>query len=294
MTAALKRGRRVKLPSVGQFADGVAVREAGREPFRLCRKWVDDMVVVSNDEMCAAIKDIFEDTRSIMEAAGALSVAGLKKYVAEQPAAAGDLVALVTGANMNFDRLRHVSERAEIGERREAILGVTIPEKPGSFRRFCRLIGRRAVTEFNYRYADQRQAHIYVGLQIQNDDDIRTLLNRLGDAGYDAYDLTDNEMAKLHVRHMGGGRAPQVDDEMVFRFRFPERPGALLRFLDTLGDNFNISLFHYRNHGADYGRVLCGIQVPAAERKLLKEHLDQVGYEWSDESDNIAYRLFLS
>ncbi len=293
MTAALQRGRRVKLASVGQFADGVAVREAGRETFRLCRKWVDEMIVVSTDEMCAAIKDIFEDTRSIMEAAGALSVAGLKKYVGEGRDPVGDLVAVTTGANMNFDRLRHVSERAEIGERREAILCVTIPEKPGSFRRFCRIIGRRNVTEFNYRYADDRQAHIYVGLQVQNDEDIGALLGKLEESGYAAFDLTDNEMAKLHIRHMVGGRAPQVADEMLFRFQFPERPGALARFLDTLGDRFNISLFHYRNHGADYGRVLCGIQVPSAERKLLSGFLDELGYQWSDESDNVAYRLFL-
>jgi len=293
MTASLARGRRVTLSHVGQFADGVAVRKVGKEPFRICRKCVDEMVVVSTDEICAAIKDIFEDTRSIMEAAGALAVAGLKKYVQSGSTVKGDLIAVTTGANMNFDRLRHVSERAEIGERREAILCVTIPERPGSFRRFCQIIGRRSVTEFNYRYADDVDAHIYVGLQVQDDEDIESMKSKLADQGYATVDLTDNEIAKLHIRHMVGGRAPQVTDEMLFRFQFPERPGALARFLDTLGDRFNISLFHYRNHGADYGRVLCGIQVPARQRKVLVSFLEKLGYEWSDESDNAAYRLFL-
>lgn len=294
MTESLARGRRVNLAHVGQFADGVAVRRVGKEPFRICRQCVDEMVVVSTDEICAAIKDIFEDTRSIMEAAGALAVAGLKKYVMDGANVSGDLVAVTTGANMNFDRLRHVSERAEIGERREAILCVTIPERPGSFRRFCRMIGRRSVTEFNYRYSHSANANIYVGLQVQDDEDIDSLVARLVDGGYPTLDLTDNEIAKLHVRHMVGGRAPQADNEMLFRFQFPERPGALSRFLDTLGDSFNISLFHYRNHGADYGRVLCGIQVPPEQRKLLKTFLEKLGYEWSDESGNPAYRSFLA
>ncbi|GJL81777.1 MAG: L-threonine dehydratase [marine bacterium B5-7] len=293
MTASLKKGRRVTLPHVGQFADGVAVRTVGKETFRICRRCVDDMVVVSTDEMCAAIKDIFEDTRSITEAAGALAVAGLKKYVQSGHSINGDLIAISTGANMNFDRLRHVSERAEIGERREAILCVTIPEKPGSFRAFCRMIGRRSVTEFNYRYADTEKAQIYVGLSVSDDADIDGLVQKLDERGYATVDLTDNELAKEHIRHMVGGRAPRIDDEMLFRFLFPERPGALSKFLDTLGDRFNISLFHYRNHGADYGRVLCGIQVPDESRKLLKTFLDKLGYEYSDESDNVAYRLFL-
>ncbi len=293
MTASLARGRRITLPHVGQFADGVAVRQVGKETFRVCRQCVDEMVVVSIDEICAGIKDIFEDTRSIMEAAGALSVAGLKKYVQGRDRVDGDLVAVTTGANMNFDRLRHVSERAEIGERREAILCVTIPERPGSFRRFCRIIGRRSVTEFNYRYSDNDNANIYVGLQVQDDEDIGALVDKLAGSGYTTLDLTDNEIAKLHVRHMVGGRAPQVDNEMLFRFQFPERPGALSKFLDTLGDAFNISLFHYRNHGADYGRVLCGIQVPAKQRRQLHQYLDQVGYEWTDETGNPAYTAFL-
>ncbi len=293
MTAALARGRRVKLSHAGQFADGVAVRQAGKETFRICRKLVDGMITVSTDEMCAAIKDIFEDTRSIMEAAGALSVAGLKKYVHENKLEGKELVAVTTGANMNFDRLRHVSERAEIGERREAILCVTIPERPGSFRRFCRIIGKRNVTEFNYRFSDEKNAHIFVGVQVQNDDDIETLLDRLRDKGYPTYDFTDNEMAKLHIRHMVGGRAPQVVDEMLFRFRFPERPGALSSFLDKLGGKWNISLFHYRNHGADFGRILCGVQVPPKDRKQLKGFLDELGYHWSDETGNVAYKLFL-
>jgi threonine dehydratase len=293
MTESLARGRRVNLAHVGQFADGVAVKKVGKEPFRICRKCVDDMVLVSTDEICAAIKDIFEDTRSIMEAAGALSVAGLKKYVMQGHAIEGDLVAIATGANMNFDRLRHVSERAEIGERREAILCVTIPERPGSFRRFCRIIGRRSVTEFNYRYADNESANIYVGVQVHDDQDIDALIGKLNQSGYPTADLTDNEIAKVHVRHMVGGRAPSVKDEMLFRFQFPERPGALGKFLDTLGDTFNISLFHYRNHGADYGRILCGIQVPSDQRKLLKSYLDKLGYEWFDESANEAYTLFL-
>ena len=293
MTAALERKRRIKLSEVGQFADGVAVRQAGETTYKMCRELVDEMITVSTDEICAAIKDIFEDTRSIMEAAGALSVAGLKKCVSEKELSDQELIAITTGANMNFDRLRHVSERAEIGERREAILCVTIPERPGSFRKFCRLIGKRNVTEFNYRYADDCDAQIYVGLQVQNETDVESLITKLTDNGYATHDFTDNELAKLHIRHMVGGRAPQVANEMLFRFRFPERPGALSSFLDKLGDNWNISLFHYRNHGADYGRVLCGIQVERKDRGRLAGYLDELGFSWSDESDNVAYRLFL-
>ena len=293
MSRALEKRRRVTLDQVGQFADGVAVRQVGREPFRVCLKCVDDMVTVSNDEMCAAIKDIFEDTRSIMEAAGALAVAGLKRYVDERGVSGRQLVAVTSGANMNFDQLRYVSEQAEIGERREAILCVTIPERPGSFRRFCRLIGRRMITEFNYRYADEREAHIYVGMQVQDANDVERLKEKLAKNGYRAYDFTDDEIAKLHIRHMVGGRAPQVTNEILLRFRLPERPGALSQFLDKLGDAWNISLFHYRNHGAGYGRVLCGIQVDAVERPKLRRFLDELGYPWMDETDNVAYRLFL-
>ncbi|MFT5111185.1 MAG: threonine dehydratase [Parasphingorhabdus sp.] len=294
MTAALAQKRRVRLAHVGQFADGVAVGQAGKEPFRICLESVDDMITVNTDEICAAIKDIFEDTRSIMEAAGALSIAGLKKYVKQNDLDKSNLIAIASGANMNFDRLRHVSERAEIGELREAILSVTIPEKPGSFRRFCRLIGKRNVTEFNYRYAQEGSANIYVGLQIQDRNDIRNVIDKLENTGYATVDLTDNEMAKLHIRHMVGGRATEVTDEMLFRLQFPERPGALSGFLDALGENWNISLFHYRSHGADFGRILCGIQVPRAQRKSIKKLLNSLDYPWSDESDNVAYRLFLS
>ena len=296
MYRSLRAGKRVMLDHVGIFADGVAVRQVGQETFRLAQKFVDEVILVSNDEICAAIKDIFEDTRSIMEPAGALSVAGLKKYIEREHAASKELIAITSGANMNFDRLRHVSERAEIGERREAILAVTIPERPGSFRRFCAIIGNHNITEFNYRHSDPQNAHVFVGLQLQqsNEIDITDVVANLRKSGYETLDMTDNEMAKLHIRHLVGGRAPNAVNEMLYRFEFPERPGALMNFLDKMGHTWNISLFHYRNHGADFGRVLVGIQVPAAEKQDFQKFLQNLGYEYADETGNPAYKLFLS
>lgn len=298
MERSLKAGKRITLDQVGIFADGVAVRTVGQETLRLAQRFVDEMILVSNDEICAAIKDIFEDTRSIMEPAGALAVAGIKKYCEREGAGSAprELVAIASGANMNFDRLRHVSERAEIGERREAILAVTIPERPGSFRAFCAIVGNHNITEFNYRYADPTRAHVFVGIQLQQPAsiDVNALLAALRENDYQAVDMTDNEMAKLHIRHLVGGRAPNATDEIVYRFEFPERPGALMDFLNKMGERWNISLFHYRNHGADYGRVLIGIQVPAVEKGAFQAFLEQLGYYYTEETNNPAYRLFLS
>jgi len=291
---ALEKKRRVILKEVGIFADGVAVKQIGKETFRLCRQLVDEVVLVSSDEICAAIKDIFDDTRSIAEPAGALSIAGLKKYVEQNQREGETLVAVDSGANINFDRLRHVAERAELGERKEAVLAVTIPERPGSFKKFCRLLGKRQITEFNYRFADRERAHIFVGLQVCGGEERAQLVGRLTDKGYPVEDLSDNETAKVHVRYMVGGHQQGVENELLYRFRFPERPGALLKFLTHLGRNWNISLFHYRNHGADYGRVLCGIQVPETERKALQQFLDKLGYHYQEETDNPVYKLFLS
>ncbi len=294
MHAALKADERVILDHVGLFADGVAVRQVGEETFRIARECVDEVLLVSTDAICAAIKDIFDDTRSIVEPAGALAVAGLKQYVEREGIQGQTLVAINSGANMNFDRLRHVAERAEVGERREALLAVTISEQPGSFRRFCETVGLRGVTEFNYRYADPTQAHVFAGIQMrEGEDDKDGLIAKLETSGYQVVDMTDNEMAKLHIRYMVGGRAPQVDNERLFRFEFPERPGALLRFLNRMGENWNISLFHYRNHGADYGRVLVGMQVPPEDEERLQNFLGELGYAYLDESSNPAYALFL-
>jgi threonine dehydratase len=295
MFQSLKAGRRVRLDHVGLFADGVAVREVGERAFKIAQAHVDEVVRVSNDEVCAAIKDVFDDTRSVMEPAGALSVAGLKSWAARESVPRDQrVVAILSGANMNFDRLRFVAERAELGEAREAVLGVTIPERPGAFREFCATIGPRVVTEFNYRLSGRDRAHIFVGLRIVSRGDAAELASRLRAKGYDTEDLSDNEVAKLHVRHMVGGRSSDVRDERLYRFEFPERPGALLQFLETLGGRWNISLFHYRNHGADFGRVLAGFEVPAAEEPDFQAFLHRLGYPFVPEASNPAYELFLA
>jgi len=279
---------------VGIFADGVAVREVGDETFRLCREFVDEIVTVDTDEICAAIQDIFEDNRTIAEPAGALAVAGLKKYVARESCTDRSFVTLNCGANINFDRLRHVAERADLGAGREALLAVEIPEAPGSFLRFCQLLGRRGVTEFNYRYADTQSARIFVGIAIhEGRREKEALLAQVAEAGYRVFDMSDDEMAKLHVRYMVGGHAQGLEHERLFRFEFPERPGALLRFLQAIGSSWNISLFHYRNHGSDYGRVLAGVQVPPADAGEFEQHLRELQYAYTEETGNPAYRLFL-
>ncbi|TLX57969.1 threonine ammonia-lyase, biosynthetic [Stutzerimonas nosocomialis] len=291
---ALAAGERVVLPQVGLFADGVAVAQIGQHTFDICKDHVDEVITVSTDEICAAIKDIYDDTRSITEPAGALAVAGMKKYVERDGVSGQVLVGIDSGANVNFDRLRHVAERAELGERREAIIAVTIPEQPGSFKAFCEAIGKRQITEFNYRYHTDKEAHIFVGVQTHPENDPRVaLVEKLRSQGFPVQDLTDNELAKLHIRHMVGGHAARVSEEMVLRFEFPERPGALFNFLDKLGGRWNITLFHYRNHGAADGRVVAALQVPDDERHLVPAALDAIGYPYWDESDNPAYRLFL-
>ncbi|WP_028536448.1 threonine ammonia-lyase, biosynthetic [Paludibacterium yongneupense] len=293
MNQSIKAGHRVELKEVGLFADGVAVKLVGEETFRICRELLDEIILVDTDAICAAIKDIFEDTRSIVEPAGALAVAGAKAYVERENLRGETLVAINCGANMNFDRLRHVSERSELGERREAVIAVSIPEAPGSFKTFCAVIGGRNITEFNYRYADAATAHVFVGVQIARREDLTRLLTELRDNKLEAIDLTDNELAKLHIRHLVGGHAPALRDERVLRFEFPERPGALLRFLEAMRTDWNISLFHYRNHGTDYGRVLVGIQVPATDGGSFSDFLEHLGYPWIEETDNPAYKLFL-
>ena len=294
MTRSLAAGRRITLPHVGLFADGVAVKQVGRETFRLARKLVDEMILVDTDSICAAIKDVFEDTRAVLEPAGALAIAGAKSYVERTGIRNRNLIAVACGANINFDRLRFVAERAELGEHREAILAVTIPEVPGSFRRFCSMLGSRNVTEFNYRYADPEKAHVFVGVQVRNQKETSQLVTRLKRKGLATLDISNNEMAKLHVRHLVGGRAPQASNELLYRFEFPERPGALMKFLESMSHNWNISLFHYRNHGADYGRVLVGMQVPPGERGDFRHFLSKLGYSYVDETNNAAYSLFLS
>ena len=293
MTRSLKKGRRVRLDQVGLFADGVAVKEVGKETFRLCRRFVDDMVLVDTDEMCAAIKDVFEDTRAVLEPAGALAVAGAKAWVDRSGARDRTLVAVASGANTNFDRLRFIAEEAELGEHREAILAVTIPERPGSFRKFCAALGRRNVTEFNYRIADSNDAHVFVGIEVRAREETGRIVRSLRRQGLRTLDLSDNEMAKTHLRHMVGGRAPFARNELLYRFEFPERPGALLRFLESMRGDWNISLFHYRNQGADYGRVLVGMQVPRAELGQFRTFLRKLGYPFADETANPAYKLFL-
>lgn len=296
LTAALAANKRVTLPSVGIFADGVAVAQVGERPFQVAQHYVDDMVTVSNDEMCAAIKDIFEDTRSIAEPAGSLALAGLKKYLYEHQWQEKSCIAIVSGANMNFDRLGYITERTELGEGTEALFAVTIPEKPGSFLHFCQLLGeRRAITEFNYRYRHAESAQVFVGIRLQaGSKEKETIMNLLQTASFDVIDLSHNEMAKLHLRHMVGGANTSNVNELIYRFEFPERPGALLRFLSSMSSGWNISLFHYRNHGAAEGTVLIGIQVPSSDIDAVESFLQGLGYPYTAESDNPAYRLFLS
>ncbi|MSQ70928.1 MAG: threonine ammonia-lyase, biosynthetic [Betaproteobacteria bacterium] len=293
MARSLKAGRRVMLPQVGLFADGVAVRQVGTETFRLCRELVDEIVLVDTDAICAAIKDVFVDTRAILEPAGALAIAGAKAWVERTGVKGKKLVAVASGANTNFDRLRFIAERAEVGEHREAILAVTIPERPGSFKAFCATLGARSITEFNYRIADPREAQVFVGIEVQNRGETARLVNSLKRKGLATFDFSENEMAKLHVRHLVGGHAPLAKDELLYRFEFPERPGALMRFLSSMRTDWNISLFHYRNHGADYGRVLVGMQVPGRSMREFRHFLNVLGYPWVDETANPAYRLFL-
>ena len=301
MARSLKARRRVVLDHVGLFADGVAVRQVGELTFRLCRELLDGMILVDTDQICAAIKDVFEDTRTILEPAGALAIAGAKAYVERTGVRGKRLVAVASGANTNFDRLRFVAERAEVGEHREAILAVTIPERPGSFKKFCATLGARNVTEFNYRIADSKEAHVFVGVEVHNRDETARIVKILAREGLKTLDLSDDEMAKLHVRHMVGGHAPAgirkgargAPDELLYRFEFPERPGALMRFLSTMRTDWNISLFHYRNQGSDYGRVLVGMQVPRGEMREFQRFLTALGYPYVDESSNPAYRLFL-
>lgn len=293
MTESLQKGQRVMLDQVGLFADGAAVKQVGEHTFALCQQYVDEMIVVDNDAICAAIKDVFEDTRSILEPAGALATAGLKAYAAREKLEGKTLIGIASGANMNFDRLRFIAERAELGEKREAVLAVTIPEKPGAFKAFCHLLGNRNITEFNYRYSDAKAAHIFVGVAVSDPSESRLLVEELSAQGLPALDLSENEVAKLHLRHLVGGHAPQAENEVVFRFEFPEKPGALMKFLDTMGHDWNISLFHYRNHGADYGRVLVGMQVPPNELTEFSDFLNNLGYPYWEETKNPAYQLFL-
>jgi threonine dehydratase len=293
MAQSIKAGRRVVLKDVGLFCDGTAVKQVGKETFRLCRELVDEIVLVDADAVCAAIKDVFQDTRSILEPAGALAVAGMKAWTANQSGKDKTVVAVACGANMNFDRLRFVAERAEVGESREAVFAVTIPEQRGSFRRFCDALEGHSITEFNYRIADIDQAHLFVGLQVSGKTDRTRIARSLRAEGFATLDLSNDELAKQHLRHMIGGRSASAENEKLYRFEFPERPGALLRFLSAMSPNWNISLFHYRNEGADYGRILVGIQVPEADARAFRAFLDKLGYPNSDESANPAYRLFL-
>jgi threonine dehydratase len=293
MTQSLRLGRRVRREHVGLFADGVAAKEPGELTFAFCRRYLDECFTVSVDEICAAIKDAFLDTRTVLEPSGALALAGLKRAARAGGLGDGTAVAIASGANMNFARLGYVVERAEVGEHREAIFAVTIPERPGAFLAFCQVIGERSVTEFNYRLASRSEAHIFVGVEVSGRDEARIVATDLSARGYPCVDLSENDLAKTHVRHMVGGRTPEVRDEVRVAVEFPERPGALLQFLGQLGVRWNISLFHYRNHGAAFGRVLCGLEVPPAERDELRARLDGIGFPWIDETGNPAGRFFL-
>ena len=293
MSQSLAKGDRVRLDQVGLFADGVAVRQVGEETFRLCQEYVDEVLLVSTDDTCAAIKDVFEDTRSILEPAGALAIAGIKAYVEREGIKDETLIAIACGANMNFDRLRFVAERAELGERREAVFAVTIPESPGSLRKFCNSLGNRSISEFNYRIADEQQAHIFVGVKVKDRADAQEIFQNFERDGFKTIDLTDDELSKMHLRHMVGGKSTLACDELLYRFEFPERPGALTNFVSAMSPNWNISLFHYRNHGADYGRIVVGMQVPQLEMAQWEAFLDTLGYRYWNESSNPAYKLFL-
>jgi len=295
LQAAMQAGRRVRLPTetLDLFADGVSVAQIGKETFAIARKYVDEVITVSTDEICGAVKDVFDDTRVLAEPSGALAIAGMKKHVALTEIGDQTLVAIVSGANVNFDRLRHISERAELGEAREAILGVSIAEEAGSFHRFCKALGKRSITEFNYRFSGGTDAQVYVGLKTNTLEDRDALIGELRAASYAVEDMTDNEAAKLHVRHMVGGRGRDTESELLYRFEFPERPGALLKFLTVLGKRWNISMFHYRNHGAAWGRVLVGFQAAPAEVLKLQAYLKKIGYRFWEESDNPAYKMFL-
>ena len=293
MSRSLAKGDRVRLDQVGLFADGVAVRQVGEETFRLCQQYVDEVILVSTDDTCAAIKDVFEDTRSILEPAGALAIAGIKAYVEREEIKDETLIAIACGANMNFDRLRFVAERAELGERREAVFAVTIPESPGSLRKFCNSLGNRSISEFNYRIADEQQAHIFVGVKVKDKADAHEIFHNFERDGFKTIDLTDDELSKMHLRHMVGGKSTLAHDELLYRFEFPERPGALTNFVSAMSPNWNISLFHYRNHGADYGRIVVGMQVPQSEMTQWEAFLDTLGYRYWNESSNPAYKLFL-
>jgi len=294
MKKSLEAKRRVELKEVGLFSDGTAVKMVGKETFRLCQEVVDEIIIVDTDAICAAINDVFTDTRSILEPAGALALAGLKAYVEREKCKDQTLIAVACGANINFNRLRFVAERAEVGEAKEAVFAVTIPEERGSFKRFCELLGERNVTEFNYRIADASKAHIFVGIATQKASDSLQIAKSFTKSGFNTIDLTHDELAKSHLRHMVGGHSHLAKDELLYRFEFPEKPGALMKFLTSMAPNWNISLFHYRNHGADYGRILVGIQVPSNEKKDLKKFLAGLGYPHWDESSNPAYKLFLA
>lgn len=293
MKRSLEAGKRVELKEVGLFSDGTAVKLVGKETFKICQEVVDEIITVDTDAICAAINDVFTDTRSILEPAGALSVAGLKAYIAKNKCTNKTFISIACGANMNFSRLRFVAERADVGESKEAVFAITIPEERGSFKRFCSLIGKRSVTEFNYRISDSKNAYIFIGISTQKPGDSEHIAKEFIKSGFDTIDLTTDELAKSHLRHMVGGRSTLADNELLYRFEFPERPGALMNFLNAMSPHWNISLFHYRNHGADYGKILVGLQVPQNSKKEFKDFLKGTGYRYWDESDHPAYQLFL-
>ncbi len=294
LKAALKAGKRVTLSHVGIFADGVAVKQIGKEPFNIAKQCVDEVITVDTDQVCAAIKDIYTDTRAIAEPAGALAIAGLKKYVEKHNISNKNLLAIISGANVNFDRLRHISERSELGEEREAIFAVTIPEHPGSFRAFCQTLSKHSITEFNYRYSDTENARVFVGIQLSHNENRKDIMKYLQSKNYSVVDLSKNELAKLHVRHMVGGRTKLANKELLYRVQFPERPGALLKFLKAMESKWDITMFHYRNHGAAFGRVFLALQIPTEKKSTINSFLEKLNYNYVEENDNPAYELFLS